>query len=655
MDGISRRQNDTSCTLSALACPVNVLKVFPIDSADGFFACWYVVPDPRYEVIYLMIFQPRSLQQRTFLFILVPTFFLLTFLSIGGFIFVRDMLLKQWGEAAILKLQSTAHHIDMELRRPKELLLLLQSVEDADVNRQIFSHIVQQLEWLDGVVGVNVEWPKDFLRNKNSSGMPMKSAMPMMHHYRMEPLQVGSPKYDNRLKDRTVSLISELKNSGDKVLGRVEVVISFDTLIDQIINASWWKSNKAYLLDSDGNVLASTALEMGLEDYFPMRAFGTVSALEQKTLEAIQTNTSGTVFGPGFPPAEISGFYHLSEAPWTMVIMAPGAKVLEPIIRFNLFYFSAFAVCILLILFFIRLATNRVTSGIKEISAAADDLARGKFGPPLTITTRDEVGELIRNFNKMTWQLQHRLAMKKEINIAREVQQNLLPRNSFSAAGIVASGMSRYCDETGGDYFDIIKFPGNDRRASVVVGDVVGHGIGAALLMTTVRALLRCRISLPGRLDVIINDVNRLLCQDTRLTGNFVTLFCLEADRRQNILRWVRGGHDPAIVYVPSRRQFSELMGSGLALGVDASWKYEYNELTIPDERQLVLIGSDGLWEVENAAGEQFGKERIRQILAARSELQPDAILQAIIEEIDAFRGETPQNDDITLVIVATC
>jgi phosphoserine phosphatase RsbU/P len=601
-----------------------------------------------------MILQPRSLQQRTLLFILVPTFILLITLSLGGFILVRDLLLRQWGETAIVKLQRTAHLIDMELRRPKELLLLLQSGDDADVNQQMFTHILRQLEWLDGVVGVNVEWPeKDFPREKGS-GMAKKLPMGMMHRYRLEHFEVSSPKYDSRLNNRTVSLVSELKNNGDTSVGKLEVIISFDTLIDQIINASWWKSNKAYLLDSAGNVLVSTGLEMGLEDYFPMRAFGTVSPLEQETLEAVQKNISGTVFGPGFPPAEISGFYHLKEAPWTMVIMAPGEEVLEPIIRFKYFYFSTFALCILLILVFIRLATGRVTTRIKEISAAADDLAKGKFGPPLAITTRDEVGELTRSFNKMTWQLQHRLAMKEEINIAREVQQNLLPHDSFSAEGIMASGMSRYCDETGGDYFDIIHFSGDSQRVSVVVGDVVGHGIGAALLMTTVRALLRCRVSLPGRLDAAINDVNRLLCRDTRISGNFVTLFYLEIDRRKNSLRWVRGGHDPAIVYTPSRQEFSELMGAGLALGVDAKWNYEYNELSVPDEEQLILIGSDGLWEICNAAGEQFGKEGIRKILAAKSNLQPDAILQAIIDRIDAFRKETPQNDDITMVIVKT-
>ena len=295
-----------------------------------------------------------------------------------------------------------------------------------------------------------------------------------------------------------------------------------------------------------------------------------------------------------------------------------------------------------------------MTSRIKEISAAADDLAKGKFGPPLAITTLDEIGELTRSFNKMTGQLKHRLAMKKEINIAREVQQNLLPSESFSAEGVAASGVSIYCDETGGDYFDIITFPENDQKVSVVVGDVVGHGIGAALLMTTLRALLRCRIFLPGRLDQMMNDVNRLLCRDTSCQGVLLLCFTWKLTVKQNTIRWVRGGHDPAMVYSLASHEFSELKGNGVALGVDAEVNFEYNEQTLTREEQLILIGSDGAWEVENAAGEQFGKERIRQILAATSDLQPEAILQAIVEAIFEFRGKTPQNDDITLVVVKT-
>ncbi len=601
-----------------------------------------------------MIFQPRSLQQRTLFFILVPTLLLLLTLSFGGFIFVWNILLDQWGETAVSKLQRTAHLIDMELRKPKDLLLLLQSSDDAEVTRQIFTHIVQQIKELEGVVGVNVEWPENEFSKETVAGMGMSSSMGMMRGYRLEHFEIGTPRYNNQLKNRTVSLISDVNDKDDNTVGRVEVIISFDKLISQVINAPWWKSNKAYLVDSAGNVLVGTALKLDLEDYFPMRAFGTASNLEKETLAAMKEKKFGTVFGPGSPPEEISGFYHLTEAPWTIVIMAPGAEVLQPIIRFKIFYILTLTVSILCILIFIRQATNKVTTRIKEVSAAADDLAKGKFGSPLPVTTMDEVGELTKSFNKMTSQLKHRLAMKEAINVAREVQQNLLPNDSFSAKGIVASGLSLYCDETGGDYYDIIKFPDNNQKVSVVVGDVVGHGIGAALLMTTVRALLRCRVFLPGRLDEIMNDVNRLLWRDTCISGNFVTLFYLEVDRRQNTMRWVRGGHDPAMVYSPVSGEFSELKGNGLALGVDADWSFEYNELPVPDEEQLILIGSDGAWEVENIAGEQFGKERIREILAAKSDMQPEEILRAIIEAINAFRGEKPQDDDITLIAVKT-
>jgi len=602
----------------------------------------------------MMLFQPRSLQQRTLLYILTPTLLLLMTLSVGGFLFVRNILLNQWGETAVAKLQRTAHFIDMELRRPKDLLFLLQSVEAGDVNRTIFNHIIGQIKELKGVVGVKVDWPTNDIVKKNISPMRTQSAMGMMHGYRLERFEIGTPRYNSQSHNRTVSLISAINDKDDLVVGQVEVIISFDQLIDQIVNASWWKSNKAYLLDSEGNVLTSTATRLELEDYYPMRIFGTVNELEKKTLAAIRLNNSGTVFGPGSPPEEISGFYHLTEAPWTIVIMAPGAKVLQPVIRFKIVYFLTVTVGILLILIFIRQTTNRLTIRIQEISAAADDLARGKFGPPLTITGQDEVGELTRSFNKMTSQLKQRLTMKAAINVAREVQQNLLPSEGFSADGIVAGGVSLYCDETGGDYFDIITFPGSDKKVGVAVGDVVGHGIGAALLMTTVRALLRCRVFQPGRLNEIINDVNRLLCRDTSISGNFVTLFYLEINRMENTMRWVRGGHDPAIVYFPGSRQFSELKGNGLALGVDADYRFACNELSVPEEEQLILIGSDGAWDVENEAGEQFGKDRIGRLLAAHSDLPPDAILSKITEQINAFRGETPQNDDITLVVIKT-
>lgn len=596
-----------------------------------------------------MTFQPGTLQQRTLFFILAPTFILLVGLAIGGFVVLRSLLLNQWGETAIATLQRTAHEIDMRLSRPKELLLLLDVGNESEINRLVFDSVRKRITALEGVVDVSIDWLGEAGTAKGNVDHGRTG-----HHGHGNDFVITLPEYNKDSKNRTVSLVYEFRNGNNEGVGRVEVSFSFDVLIEEVIRAPWWKSNKAYLVDDSGNVLVSTALESGLEDFFPMRAFGTVSKLEQETLTKMRGANYGTAFGPGIPPEEVSGFYHLSEAPWTMVIMAPGETILQPIIRFRNFYFFSFSACILLILLLIRMTTSRLTVRIKEISAAADDLARGRFRPPLAVTTRDEVGELTRSFNKMTRQLRQRLRMKKAIDIAREVQQNLLPQSGFRAPGLEAAGMSLYCDETGGDYFDIITFADNDRKVGVAVGDVVGHGIGAALLMTTVRALLRCRIDQPGRPDEIIGDVNRLLCRDTAVSGSFVTLFYLEVDRRRNSIGWIRAGHEPAIVYQPASLRFSELRSQGVALGVDPNITIMYNELPVPKEEQVILIGSDGAWEVENEAGEQFGKERLRAILAANSDKQADAILQAMVQEIGDFKGRRKPHDDITLVVVKT-
>ncbi len=597
------------------------------------------------------MFQPRSLQQRTLFFILVPIFLLLVSMSIAGYIFVRTVLLNQWGETAIAKLQRTAHQIDMRLRKPKDMLLLLHNRKDGEVRREIFSYIIRDIKELDGVVDVNVEWLDNAPENEFYS-LKKRAMSGRMQFYQVEQLTVSSPRFNSRENNRTISLQSQLKDKNDRAVGRVEVVISFDNLIHEIIKSPWWKTNKAFLIDGSGNVLADTSIDSQSANTSSLQTFGSTGRLERDTLRAMSIKSFGTVFGPGSPPKEISGFYRLTEAPWTMVVIAPGKKILEPVIRFKLLYILSLTAGIVVILLIIRGTTSRLTERIKEISAAADSLAHGSFGPPLSITSRDEVGELTKNFNKMTGQLKQRLLLKEAMNVAREVQQNLLPHHAVFLENIVAAGFILYCDETGGDYFDILRFPGNERKLGVVVGDVVGHGIGAALLMTTVRALLRGRVVQPGNLGEIMRDVNSQLCRDTMQSGNFVTLFYLEVDRDSNTLKWVRAGHDPAIIYRPSDGRFMELRGGGVALGIDETCTYRYNEQKIGQEVQLVLIVSDGAWEVENQTGEQFGRARLKRILAENCAMQPDEILQIIVRDITAFRGAAPQNDDITLALV---
>ena len=599
-----------------------------------------------------MAFRPTSLWQRTLFFILVPTFLLLLGVSAVCYVFVRNLLLNQWGETAIAELQRTAHEIDMRLRQPKDLLNLLKTgKEPGGVDHEILVHILQQIEGLEGVVGVNLNKPDNDQRALFSHDHSSTRGAP--HFHVPGQLTIDQPRYNHLQENRTVSLIAEFRGDDSTPRNRVEVILSFDLLIAQVLEAPWWKNNKAFLIDESGKVLASTSVQSDSQlSSKAVPVFGIDNPLERDTLAAMAGKDFGTVFGEGTPPKEISGFYRLAEAPWTMVIIAPGHEILRPITRFKLLYVISFAVCIPLILLLILGVTNRITARIKALSAAANNLANGYFGPPLAIDTVDEVGELTSSFNKMTNQLRQRLVLQEAMNIAREVQQNLLPLEIFAKGRVTAGGTCLYCDETGGDYFDILRFDDDDRRVGVAVGDVVGHGIGAALLMTTVRALLRSRVGQFGDLGRIIDSVNRLLCLDTVKSGNFVTLFYLEVDCDKNSIAWVRCGHEPAIVYSPTMDKFSELSGEGVALGVMAEVTYQCNEIPLSADPHCILIYSDGAWEVENEAGEQFGRERLKRCLAAYNALTLREMLASISENINAFRGSAPQQDDITLAVV---
>ncbi len=235
------------------------------------------------------------------------------------------------------------------------------------------------------------------------------------------------------------------------------------------------------------------------------------------------------------------------------------------------------------------------------------------------------------------------------LNLAQEVQQNLLPQRAPRLESIDVAGRSLYCDETGGDYYDFIELP--DRRLGIVVGDVSGHGVSAALLMASVRGFLRARATLSGSTAEIINGVNRLISVDTAETGQFMTLFYLVVAPQANRITWVRAGHDPAFLYCPATDQFEELSGAGLALGVSADWTYEDYSQTIVSG-QIVLLTTDGIFEARNIEGEMFGKERFKDVVRKNAALEAEGIRKAVIEAVTQYRGDEPQEDDITLVIL---
>ena len=251
----------------------------------------------------------------------------------------------------------------------------------------------------------------------------------------------------------------------------------------------------------------------------------------------------------------------------------------------------------------------------------------------------------------MTEGLKERERLQQSLDIAKEVQQNLLPNRDPQIDGLDIAGISIYCEETGGDYYDyIVPAENGQKKICVVVGDVADHGIPSALLMTTARAFLRQRASRSGELDQVVADVNLQLTRDVEDSGRFMTLFICEIDRANQVLQWVNAGHDPAIIYRRDGGRIEELSGNALPLGVSEMAAYQKFDHKIAPG-QIIAIGTDGIWEACNPQGEMFGKQRFKEIIHQNADRPAKEIILALIQALDRFCHPLAKTDDVTLVV----
>ncbi|HVO83030.1 MAG TPA: SpoIIE family protein phosphatase [Syntrophobacteria bacterium] len=285
------------------------------------------------------------------------------------------------------------------------------------------------------------------------------------------------------------------------------------------------------------------------------------------------------------------------------------------------------------------------------MAEAVQRLAEGDFSARMEIRKGDERDLVAKAFNEMVPQLADRVQCRNALEIAHEVQQNLLPGEVPQLPGFDIAGKLLYCEETGGDYFDFVRYGRKSDQLGIAVGDVTGHGIGAALLMTTARAHIRNLSTKQDDLAEHIATVNRLLATDVRHSGNFVSLFFLELQAGSRTIRWVRAGHDPGLLFDPVAKSFEELAGSGLVLGVAENYSYTQYEKLVGTPGTIIFIGTDGIWETHNGHGEMFGKRRLCDIIRANHGKSAEEIQDAVLEALREFRGDVPQEDDVTIVV----
>ncbi len=267
-------------------------------------------------------------------------------------------------------------------------------------------------------------------------------------------------------------------------------------------------------------------------------------------------------------------------------------------------------------------------------------------------TLSDAIQSGIEEYRKVTTDQSQLKNFQSHVTKASKLQRMLMPKSEPQVDGFDIAGKSISCDETGGDYYDFINpDEWGQEKIGIVVADVIGHGISAAILMTSVRASFRERILSPGSGVSIVSDVNNRLVQDIEALNLFITMFYSEIDLKEKCFRWVHAGHESALSYDPATDTSDILGGEGLPLGVMQDWVYEESKIQI-QPGQIILIGTDGIKEACNPENEHFGNERLQMVIKDNHRKSAKDILDEVYNELECFRGSAERKDDETMVVI---
>ena len=297
---------------------------------------------------------------------------------------------------------------------------------------------------------------------------------------------------------------------------------------------------------------------------------------------------------------------------------------------------------------------SRMTRHLKTLMAGVQQISRGDLSTRIPVGSSDEFGKLAGAFNQMARDLaahqkmlveQERL--RRELELCRQIQIGILPREPLRLGVAEVKGLSIPAREVGGDFFNYFVLP--DGNIAVLVGDVSGKGVGAALLMANIQATLRARLPLEHDLAALADALDRELEASTP-PEVFLTLFFGIVDTHRGVLRYVNAGHNPQFVL---RREsgLERMSTTGMPLGLFAGHGYQESSVTL-EESDLLFFYTDGMVETENEAGDVWGVEHLEPLLLQGPNTDVDGVLARIEEAVRRFRGSAEPLDDATLMVL---
>lgn len=300
-----------------------------------------------------------------------------------------------------------------------------------------------------------------------------------------------------------------------------------------------------------------------------------------------------------------------------------------------------------------------VTNPLKLLMKDIRTVSAGNLDHHTRSHSTDEIGELAETFNHLTVMMRvarqvemERQAIEHDLTLAREIQANLLPKRIPKIRGIDIQAFYRAAKEVGGDYYDLI--PLTARHLGVAVGDVAGKGVQGSMVMAMTRAVIRSVAPGSSSAANTLIRTNHVLARDLK-PGSFVTLIFLVMDVVGRTLTVGRAGHNPLLIHHGETGRSEFLNPGGIALGFDKGPIFEktLKEATVPLAKGDVVVAyTDGVVESMNEEREQYGSERFQRLVAAHAHGSAEALMKALVADLDRHQGSAPQHDDITVVVL---
>jgi serine phosphatase RsbU (regulator of sigma subunit) len=294
---------------------------------------------------------------------------------------------------------------------------------------------------------------------------------------------------------------------------------------------------------------------------------------------------------------------------------------------------------------------SRLNEGVRRIAA-------GDYATRVPVKRQDEIGKLARAFNQMAEDVEkhERAALeqerfKRELELGRQIQNDMLPQAPLQVGRTELHGVSVAAGEVGGDFFNY--FETGAGQVALLIGDVSGKGVGAALLMANIQASLRARLTLGQNLTALAEGIDRQIQADTP-EPVYATLFVAILDPATRVLRYVNAGHNPPYLLHgdDSNARIERLESSGLPVGLLAGRGYAEREVQLA-RGDVVFCYTDGCVEAENETGVVFGAEALERALVEADRSSADALLRRMEETLRTFRGAREPSDDATMMVVS--